>query len=152
MTLQNFRSSRSEVFLVKGVLKTCSKFTGEHLCRSVISKKLLCNFTEITLRHGCSPVNLLHIFRTPFTKNTSRWLLPEFAKTCDAFQNQGKLPMRSFLICKAFLHRTKLWNRFAFTCATIMTLTNISTLSFALTIFIKDCRTFKKRITFAFHT
>ena len=26
---------------------------------------------EIALRHGCSPVNLLHIFRTPFPKNTS---------------------------------------------------------------------------------
>ena len=24
---------------------------------------------------GCSPVNLLHIFRTPLTKNTSEWLL-----------------------------------------------------------------------------
>ena len=35
----------------------------------------LCNFIEITLRHGCSPVNLLHIFRTPFTKNTSGQLL-----------------------------------------------------------------------------
>ena len=33
------------------------------------------NFIEIALRHGCSPVNLLHISRTPFTKNTSRWLL-----------------------------------------------------------------------------
>ena len=30
---------------------------------------------EITLRHGCSPVNLLHIFRTPFIKNTSGQLL-----------------------------------------------------------------------------
>ena len=27
-------------------------------------------FIEITLRHGCSPVNMLHIFRTPFPKNT----------------------------------------------------------------------------------
>ena len=36
---------------------------------------MLCNFIEITLRHGCSPVNLLHIFRTPFFKNTSGWLL-----------------------------------------------------------------------------
>ena len=35
-----YRSSRSEVFLVKGALKTCSKFTGEHPCRSVISIKL----------------------------------------------------------------------------------------------------------------
>ena len=24
---------------------------------------------------GCSPVNLLHIFKAPFTKNTSGWLL-----------------------------------------------------------------------------
>ena len=30
------------------------------------------NFIEITLWHGWSPVNLLHIFRTPFSKNTSR--------------------------------------------------------------------------------
>ena len=43
----------------KGVVKICSKFTG----------------FEITCRHGCSPVNLLHIFRTPFLKNTSGWLL-----------------------------------------------------------------------------
>ena len=35
---------------------------------------------EITLRHGCSPVNLLHIFRTPFTRNTSGWLLLELWK------------------------------------------------------------------------
>ena len=33
------------------------------------------NFIEITLRHGCCPVNLLHIFRTPFYKNISGWLL-----------------------------------------------------------------------------
>ena len=43
------------------------------------------NFIEITLRHGCSPVNLLHNFRTPFLKNTSErlpltkwWLLLSF--------------------------------------------------------------------------
>ena len=57
------------------VLKICSKFTGENPCRSVISTKLLCNFIEITLRHGCSPLTLLHIFRTPFSKNTTGWLL-----------------------------------------------------------------------------
>ena len=32
------------------------------------------NFIEITLWHECSPVNLLHILGTPFTKNTSWWL------------------------------------------------------------------------------
>ena len=62
------RSSHPEVFLTKGVLKICSKFTGEHACRSVISIKVQSNFIEITLRHMCSPVNLLHIhlfLRTP---------------------------------------------------------------------------------------
>ena len=70
-----FRSSHPEVLLGKAVLKICSKFTGEHPCRSAISIKLLCNFIEITLRHGCSPVTLLHIFRTAFHKNTSGRLL-----------------------------------------------------------------------------
>ena len=69
------RSRRPEVFLVKGVLKICSKFTREHPCRSVISIKLQSNFIEITLWHGCSAVNLLHIFRTPFPENTSRCLI-----------------------------------------------------------------------------
>ena len=62
------------MFLGKGILKICSKFIGEHSRRSMISIKLLC-FIEITLRHGCSPVNLLHIFRTSFLKNASGWLL-----------------------------------------------------------------------------
>ena len=61
-----FRTSHPELFLVKGVLKTCRKFTGEHACRRVTSKMLHSNFIEIALRHGCSPVNLLHIFRAPF--------------------------------------------------------------------------------------
>ena len=63
-------SSRPEVFLRKGVLKICSKFTGEDPCRSVISIKLLCNFIEIALLYECSPVNLLHISKTPYLKNT----------------------------------------------------------------------------------
>ena len=35
----NDRSSRPKVFLRKGVLKICSKFTGEQPYRSVISIK-----------------------------------------------------------------------------------------------------------------
>ena len=65
------------MFLGKAVLKICSKFTGEHPCRSAILVKLQSNFIEITLRYGCSPVNLLHIFRTPFPRNTSERLLLE---------------------------------------------------------------------------
>ena len=74
-----FRSSHLEVFLRQNVLNICSKFTGEHSCQSVISAKLFCNFIEITLRHGCSPVNLLHTRRTPFPKNTSGGLLLSFS-------------------------------------------------------------------------
>ena len=72
------RRSRPEVFLGKGVLKICSKFMGEHLRRSAISISK-CNFkialwhvffTEIALRHGCSPVNLLYIFRNLFLRTS----------------------------------------------------------------------------------
>ena len=63
------------MFLAKGVLKICSKFTGEHPCRSVILIEMQSNFTEIALRHGCSPVSLLHIFRIPFSKIISGGLL-----------------------------------------------------------------------------
>ena len=70
-----FLSTHPEVLLGKDVLKMCSKFTGEYPCQSVISIKFLCNFTEITLQHGCSPVNLLHVFGTPFLKNSSGGLL-----------------------------------------------------------------------------
>ena len=55
----NSKRSGPEIFLRKDVVKICIKF----------------NFIEITLRHGCFPVNLLHIFRTVFLKNTSGWLL-----------------------------------------------------------------------------
>ena len=37
--------------------------------------KVASNFVGLALRHGCSPVNLLHIFRTPFLKNISGQLL-----------------------------------------------------------------------------
>ena len=57
------------MLLGKGVAKICSKFTGKH------PWKLQSNFIEITLRYGCSPVNLLHILRTPFSRSTSGRLL-----------------------------------------------------------------------------
>ena len=62
------------VFLGKDDLNICSKFTGEHPCRRAISIKLQSNVIEIALQDGYS-ANLLHIFRTLFLKNTSRWLL-----------------------------------------------------------------------------
>ena len=59
------RNSHPEVLIGKGVLKICSKFTRDHPCWSVISHSYV----------GYSPVNLLHIFRTPLTKNNCGGLL-----------------------------------------------------------------------------
>ena len=54
----------------------CNKFKGEHPRRSVISIKLFYTLLLIiTICHGCSPVDLQHIYRAPFSKNTSRGLL-----------------------------------------------------------------------------
>ena len=51
--LEQYRNSTPEVFLGKRALKICSKYTGKHPCRSVISKKLLpkgkVNINELNL-------------------------------------------------------------------------------------------------------
>ena len=69
----------SEVAIQRCSYKKCSENTQqiirEHPCRSAISINLQRNFIEIVLRHGRSPVNLLHISRTSFPKNTSGRLL-----------------------------------------------------------------------------
>ena len=57
-----FQKQPSRGIVIKGALEICIKSTGEHPCQSVISIKLVRNFIKITLQHGCSPVNLLHIF------------------------------------------------------------------------------------------
>lgn len=69
------------MFIEKGVLKSCSEFAGEYPYRTVISIKLLCKFTEIALRYGFSPVNLVYIYRTPFYKKAYAGLLLNTAKS-----------------------------------------------------------------------
>ena len=66
------------------------------------------NFIEIALRNGCSPVNLPHISRTPFTKNASWSLLLNL---------QDNVEQRDFIFspdwCKAisrYLIISKFWN------------------------------------------
>ena len=103
-----FRSSLPEVFLGNGILKICSKCTGEHLCRSMISIKSLCNFFEITLWHRCSPVYLLHIFRTPFPKNTYGRLLLAIITLFD-----GKASMIIYMLSNYYLWDLQLFLFFA---------------------------------------
>ena len=69
-TIRN-RSSHPRVFLGKGVLKICSKFTREHPWWNAILIKMQGKIFKMTLRHECSPLNLLYIFRTSFLKNIS---------------------------------------------------------------------------------
>ena len=67
ISCKTFRSSHPEVLLEKGVLKICSKFTWEHPCRSVISINHISTWV-----FSCK---FAAYFQTPFTKNTSWWLL-----------------------------------------------------------------------------
>ena len=49
------------------------RYRRTHMPKCVIN--VLCSFIEIILQHECSPLNLLHIFRTTFFKNSSGRLL-----------------------------------------------------------------------------
>ena len=70
----------------RGILsKMCSENMQQIYRKTPMPK---CYFNKVALqlywnhtRHGCSPVNLQRIFRTPFTKNTS-----------------GQLPLRTLLL------------------------------------------------------
>ena len=78
---KNFKSSPPEVFLRE--LKICRKYTGVHPC----------DFNKVAkqLRHGCSPVNLLHIFRTPFPMNTSGGMLLELKSSSIHRHHENKI-------------------------------------------------------------
>ena len=51
------------------------KICIEYLFWYILLEIFEVTFYEVTRRHGCSPVNLLHIFRTPFSKSTYGKLL-----------------------------------------------------------------------------
>ena len=89
--------------------KRCSENMQQIYRRTPIAK---CDFNkvaiEITLQHGCSPVNLLHIFEKSFPKNTSGrlllgphiWnLLPEYIKAETNFINQWSAPICKCNLC-----------------------------------------------------
>ena len=65
MTNYLARSSRPEVFCIKGVLRDLTKFTGKHLCQSLFFIK------AAGLEHRCFPVNFVKFLRTSFLQNTS---------------------------------------------------------------------------------
>ena len=59
-------------------IKRCSKKTQQNYRRTPMTKSdfnKIARFIEIAIRHMCSLVNLMHIFRILFSKNTSGLLL-----------------------------------------------------------------------------
>ena len=72
------RYVESQKQLSRGVLRErCSENMLEIYRRTSMPKCDFNKVAEITLWHGCFPVNFLHIFRTAFLKNTSGQLLLE---------------------------------------------------------------------------
>ena len=71
---------------------------------------------ETALRHECSSVNLLHIFRTPFPNNTSGRLLPGLniyhlvRKSNNIGASKGNGVNDAFILLKGFLWHKKLFS------------------------------------------
>ena len=60
--------------------------------------KIALHFIEITLRHECSSVNLLYIFRAPFYKNTSGGLLLNVRASLNI--SHKKMDVHKKTVCK----------------------------------------------------
>ena len=58
--------------------------------------KFLCNFTEVAVQHGSSPINLPDIFKTSFYKNTYGGLLLTY-KYCKLSQRETDNKLNVFL-------------------------------------------------------
>ena len=97
----SFKLQDIEAAPQRGVLrKSCSENMQQIYRRtpwhSVISIKLQSNFIEIKFWRGCSPVNLLHIFRKSFSQNTSKRLLLRYRPICNFVKK--RLRHRCFLM------------------------------------------------------
>ena len=106
LTLQNTKENKEKMKKKKNLpLVKFPKCFPDHSqkqpSRAVLRKRYSenvqhSNFIAIALRHGCSPVNLLHIFRTSFPKNSS-----------------GRLRLHSVLPFSAYLSKCLLCDVFS---------------------------------------
>ena len=69
------RNSRRELLCKKGVLRNFGKFTGRHLCQSLVFKAEACNFIKTETLAQVLTVNFAKILRAPFLTEHLRWLL-----------------------------------------------------------------------------
>ena len=75
----NLRSSHQRCSVKKGVLRNQTKFTGKHLCQSLLFSKVTGPRSTSSLKkrlwYKCFPVNFAKFLRTTFLQNTSGRLL-----------------------------------------------------------------------------
>ena len=92
------RNNHQRCSVRKGVLKNFEKFTGKHLCQSLLFNKIeaLRSATLLKKRlwHSCFPVNFPKFLRTPFLQNISGRLLLNAVKLVPVkFQKQQYTPI-----------------------------------------------------------
>ena len=100
-----YRSSPPEVFLGKAVLKICSKFTGEHPCRSAISIKLLCFALSKWASHKIFLSNVCQKISVKFNLNTG--LMEIFTENCCVYKGLKIGILQNFHII--YLMQEHLW-------------------------------------------
>ena len=87
---RNVKSSRSEVFCKKSVLRNFTKFTGKHRRQSLFFNKVAgprpVTLLKKRLWHRCYPVNFVKFLRTPFIIEHLWWLLLTYAGV--SFENE----------------------------------------------------------------
>ena len=80
---QTARSNRPDVFGKKGVLRNFAKFSGKHLCQSLVFNKFVglrpTTLFKKRLWQRCFPVNFGKFLRTPFCIEHLWWLPLNYA-------------------------------------------------------------------------
>ena len=92
----------------RGALKKRCSENIQQIYKRTHMSKLLCNFTEILLRLGCSPLNLLYLFRTPPRKKTSGVLPLDIIKTYENHRSAQRIKVSNQLIRKGTIPATVL--------------------------------------------
>ena len=73
-----YRSSRSQMLFIVGVLKSFTIFLGKYLCWNLFLTK----FVKKRLQHRCFLVNIVKFLRTSFFIEHLRWLLLDLFLAC----------------------------------------------------------------------
>ena len=86
-------SSQPEVFLGEVALKICSKFTGEHPCRSEISIKLFCKLEEKRRHWVCFVYRIVFLSCCCKIKNHSFfcYIMQRIKRTFNIAEVKGEL-------------------------------------------------------------